>query len=55
MTLKRMRRLTETALRDGGTELLRRTAEELTARPAISTKREHSRLIAYAGGSGAGS
>jgi uncharacterized protein (UPF0548 family) len=51
MTLERMRRLTETAIREGGGEPLHRTAEELTARPAISTKREHSRLIAYTRGS----
>jgi uncharacterized protein (UPF0548 family) len=50
MTLTRMRRLTETALREGGGEALHRTAEQLTARPAISTRREHSRLIGYAGG-----
>ena len=50
MTLERMGRLTETALREGAGEPLHRTAEELTARPAISTKRVHSRLIGYAGG-----
>jgi uncharacterized protein (UPF0548 family) len=54
MTLERMRRLTEIALLEGGGEPLRRAAEELTARPAISTKREHSRLIGYAGGSSGG-
>lgn len=53
MTLERMRRLTEIALQDGGAEPLHRTAEELTARRAISTGREHSRLIGYLGGSGA--
>jgi uncharacterized protein (UPF0548 family) len=50
MTLERMRRLTETALREGGGEPLHRIAEQLTARPAISTRREHERLVAYAGG-----
>jgi uncharacterized protein (UPF0548 family) len=52
MTLVRMRRLTETALRHGGGEPLHRIAEELTARPAISTRREHQRLIGYAGPDG---
>jgi len=49
MTLKRMRHLTETALREGCGEPLHRTAEQLTARPAITTRREHSRLVGYAG------
>ena len=53
MTLERMRCLTETALLEGGEEQLHRTAEKLTARPAISTRREHTRLIGYSGGSGA--
>jgi uncharacterized protein (UPF0548 family) len=50
MTLKRMRHLTETALREGAGEPLHRAAEQLKARPAINTRREHSRLIGYAGG-----
>jgi len=50
MTLERMRRLTETALREGAGEPLHRTAERLTARRVISTKREHTRLVGYAGG-----
>ena len=46
-TLVRMRRLTETALREGGGEPIRRAAEELTARRAWSTGPAHSRLAAY--------
>jgi uncharacterized protein (UPF0548 family) len=49
-TMKRMRRLTEVALREGGGEPLRRAADELTARPGRRAKREHSRLAAYADG-----
>jgi uncharacterized protein (UPF0548 family) len=46
-TLERMRRLTETALREGGGEPVERQAEELTARRTWSTRREHSRLASY--------
>jgi uncharacterized protein (UPF0548 family) len=46
-TLKRMRGLTETALREGGGEPLRRQARELTARRAWDTGEEHSRLASY--------
>jgi hypothetical protein len=46
-TLERMRRLTETALREGGGEPVRRTADELTARRAWGTGRASSRLATY--------
>ena len=46
-TLVRMRRLTETALREGGGESIRSAGEDLTARRAWSTGLEHSRLAAY--------
>jgi uncharacterized protein (UPF0548 family) len=49
-TMERMRRLTEIALREGGGEPLRKAADELTARPGRRTRREHSRLVAYATG-----
>jgi hypothetical protein len=42
-----MRALTETALREGGGEPLRRQAQELTARRAWDTGEEHSRLASY--------
>jgi hypothetical protein len=46
-TLKRMRRLTETALQEGTGEPVRRASEELTARPSGNTSRVHSRLAEY--------
>jgi uncharacterized protein (UPF0548 family) len=46
-TLERMRRLTETALREGGGEPVRRTADELTARRGWGTGRASSRLATY--------
>src|SRR5689334_15149554 len=46
-TLERMRRLTETAMREGGGEPVRKVAQELTAHRAFRTDRVHSRLAGY--------
>ncbi len=46
-TLKRMRRLTETALEERDGEAIQKAAEELTARPARGTEPAHKRLAAY--------
>jgi uncharacterized protein (UPF0548 family) len=46
-TLERMRRLTEAALRGNGADAVRRTADELTVRPARGAGRVHSRLTEY--------
>jgi uncharacterized protein (UPF0548 family) len=46
-TLERVRRLTETALEQGGGEPVLKEAEQLTARAARGTQRAHSQLAAY--------